>query len=163
MKLGTASLGCPSVVLKIGLCRVIRIGDVIIRVGTRLLVISGENINGRGVGCRARLSLHIPLAKVLEDLFNHIGIFYERDHPFLMAGRAKMATFARKGQKIFVTAISASDPGKPVFQNPAIQIPINHLFDTCPPMPSSRGCNIPGCFILYLVYLMQPMGGEAGG
>ena len=81
MKLGTASLGCPSVVLKIGLCRVIRIGDVIIRVGTRLLVISGENINGRGVGCRARLSLHIPLAKVLEDLFNHIGIFYERDHP----------------------------------------------------------------------------------
>jgi len=28
-----------------------------------------------------------------------------------------------------VTAISAPDPGKPVFQNPAIQIPINHLFD----------------------------------
>jgi|TARA_B100000315_G_scaffold39358_1_gene34127 hypothetical protein len=27
-----------------------------------------------------------------------------------------------------VTAISASDPGKPGFQNPAIQIPINYLF-----------------------------------
>ena len=28
-----------------------------------------------------------------------------------------------------MTAISAPDPGKPVFQNPAIQIPINNLFD----------------------------------
>ncbi len=28
-----------------------------------------------------------------------------------------------------MTAISASDPGKTVFQNPEIQIPVNHLFD----------------------------------
>jgi hypothetical protein len=58
--------------LKIGLCRVIRIPDVIIRAGTRLLVVCGKHIDGRGVGCRARLSLHIPQAQVLEDIFDVI-------------------------------------------------------------------------------------------
>ena len=68
-------------VLKIGLCRVIRISDIIIPAGTRLLVVGGEHTDGRGVGCRERLSLHIPQAQVPEDLFNHIGIFNENNDP----------------------------------------------------------------------------------
>ncbi len=54
-----------------------------------------------------------------------------------------------------MTAISASDPGKPVFQNSAIQIPINHLFDTCPPMPPPMGCKLPRYFVFKSVCLMQ--------
>ncbi len=48
-----------------------------------------------------------------------------------VAGRGRNGDvyMKRRAQKIFVTAISASDPGKPVFQNPTIQIPIYHLFD----------------------------------
>ncbi len=62
--------------LEISLCRVIRIPDVIIRAGTRLLVVCGENIDGRGVGGRAQLSLHIPQTKVVEDLFMKIFVGY---------------------------------------------------------------------------------------
>ncbi len=46
---------CPSVVSKIGLCRAIRIPDIIIHTGTRLLVICGKHTDGRGVSHRARL------------------------------------------------------------------------------------------------------------
>jgi len=38
-------------------------------------------------------------------------------------------SFAGKGQKIFVTALSATDPGKPVMEHAAIQISIDHFFD----------------------------------
>jgi hypothetical protein len=67
---GIGSLTARVWFLKIGLCRVIRIPDGVIRAGTRLLVVCGKHINGWGVGHRARLSLHIPQGQVLEDLFN---------------------------------------------------------------------------------------------
>ncbi|MFC1816946.1 hypothetical protein ACFL0M_13660 [Thermodesulfobacteriota bacterium] len=68
--------------LKVGRCRVIWIPDVISRAGIRLLVVCGKHIDGRGVGCRARLSLHIPSASGgLENLFNHIRIFNESNDP----------------------------------------------------------------------------------
>jgi hypothetical protein len=46
------------------------------------------------------------------------------DYPLLVAGRAKMATLARKRQKIFVAAFVASNPGEAASQIAAIQIPI---------------------------------------
>ena len=58
--LGIGSLTARVWFLKIGLCRVIRTPDVIIRAGTRLLVVYGKHINGWGVDYRARLSLYIP-------------------------------------------------------------------------------------------------------
>ena len=60
--LGIGSLTARVWFLKIGLCRVIRIPDIIIHTGTRLLVVCGKHIDGWGVGHRARLSLHIPSA-----------------------------------------------------------------------------------------------------
>ena len=46
--LGIGSLTARVWFLKIGLYRVIRIPDVIIRAGTRLLVVCGKHIDGRG-------------------------------------------------------------------------------------------------------------------
>jgi len=53
--------------------------------------------------------------------------FTEFHHPFLMTGWTEMATFARMGQQILMTAIIASDTRKTVMQNSAVQISINHL------------------------------------
>jgi len=46
--------------LKVGFGRVFRVPDVIIRTGSRLLVICGKNIDGRGIGNGPRLALYIP-------------------------------------------------------------------------------------------------------
>ena len=103
---GNRKPDCPSVVLRIGLCRVIRILVVIIRTGTRLLIICGENINGRGVGCRARLSLHIPQAQVVEYFFDYIGIFNKGDHMHLT-----LTLGATKG----INFINLLDEARPIF------------------------------------------------
>jgi hypothetical protein len=46
--------------LKVGFGRVSRVPDVIIRTGSRLLVICGKNIDGRGISNGPRLALYIP-------------------------------------------------------------------------------------------------------
>jgi len=40
--------------------------------------------------------------------------FAKLDYSLLMAGRAKVAALIGKGQKIFMTALPTSDPGKTV-------------------------------------------------
>lgn len=40
-----------------------------------------------------------------------------------------MATLARKFQEIFMTTVLTSHTGKPVVQNPAVQVPQHHLPD----------------------------------
>jgi len=57
--------------LKIGLCRIIRIHNIIIHTGAGLLVICGENTGGRGMGNRLRLALYLPQSEVHQDLLNH--------------------------------------------------------------------------------------------
>jgi hypothetical protein len=54
-----------------------------------------------------------------------------------VTGGAKVATFARKGQKVFMATIFALHTGKAVVQIAAIQIPINHLLNA--------GCQNPYC------------------
>jgi hypothetical protein len=44
----------------------------------------------------------------------------ELNHPLLMTGRAEMSALARKCQKIFMAALSTSDPGEAVAQNPTV-------------------------------------------
>jgi hypothetical protein len=44
-----------------------------------------------------------------------------------MARWTEVSAFARKGQKIFMAAIGASDTGKAVVEVAAVQIPIDHL------------------------------------
>ena len=46
-----------------------------------------------------------------------------------MTGGTKVPSFAGKGQEIFMTALSTTNTGKPVMQQSAVQIPIDHLFD----------------------------------
>lgn len=69
------------VFLKVGLCGVFRVNNVIIRTGSRLLVIYRKNIDGRRVGRWTRFSLYIPQAQVLENLFNHTRVLYESNDP----------------------------------------------------------------------------------
>ena len=40
-----------------------------------------------------------------------------------------MPPFAGKRQKIFMTALSAADLGKPIMEHPAVQKPIDHFLD----------------------------------
>jgi hypothetical protein len=42
-----------------------------------------------------------------------------------VTGRTEVTTLARKGQKIFMTALSTSDPGETVTQNPTVQIAVD--------------------------------------
>ena len=43
----------------------------------------------------------------------------------LMTGWAEMPAFARKGQKIFMTALPTSDPAETVTYNPTVQIAVD--------------------------------------
>jgi hypothetical protein len=48
------------ILLKVGFGRVFRVSDVIIRTGSRLVVICEKNIDGRGICNEPRLALYIP-------------------------------------------------------------------------------------------------------
>lgn len=79
--LGIGSLTARVWFLKISLCRVIRISDVIICAEIRLRIAYWKHIDRRCVGCRARLSLYLLKAQVIEDLFDYILMFYEGNYP----------------------------------------------------------------------------------
>ena len=67
--------------------------------------------------------------------------FAELNHPFLMAGGAKVATLTGKRKQIFMPAVFAFHTGKTVVQIPAIEIAIDHLLDIWPPeavLPEER-------------------------
>lgn len=51
----------------------------------------------------------------------------EFHHLQLVTRGAKVPPFKVKGQMAFVTALPIADPGKPVSQDPALEIPINHF------------------------------------
>ena len=53
------------------------------------------------------------------------------DDPLLVAGRAKMAAFARKRREIFVAAMVASAPGEAASQVAAVQKEINNFSRSC--------------------------------
>ena len=53
----------------------------------------------------------------------------EFHHPLLMTGRTEVAALTREGQKILVAAIPASDPGKAVMEDAAIEVTVNDRFD----------------------------------
>jgi len=53
----------------------------------------------------------------------------ELHHAFLVTRKAKVPPFAGKGQEIFMTALSAADPGKPIMEQTAVQITIDHILD----------------------------------
>ncbi|MGD8770068.1 MAG: hypothetical protein PVJ06_08490 [Desulfobacterales bacterium] len=78
--MGIGSLTARVRFLKIGLCRVIRNPDVIIRAGTRWLVVYGKLIDG-GICKGPRLRLHIPQVKMFEDLFDYIRVLDENNDP----------------------------------------------------------------------------------
>jgi hypothetical protein len=64
----------------------------------------------------------------------HAEPFPEFNHPFLMAGGAKVAALARKCQQIFMAAVFAFHTGKSVVQMiVAVEIAVDHLLDIWPP------------------------------
>jgi hypothetical protein len=50
------------ILLKIGLCGILGVADIIVGTGSRLLVVCGENIDGRGIGNGPWFALYIPHA-----------------------------------------------------------------------------------------------------
>ena len=66
-----------------------------------------------------------------EDI--HAEPLAEFHHARLMTGRAKVSSFTREGQQIFVAAVFAFDAGKAVAQIAAIQVTVDYLFDIRPP------------------------------
>jgi len=69
----------------------------------------------------------MPMRDLLEDI--RAEPLAEFHYPLLMAGGAKMATLAGKGQQIFMTAVFAFHACKAVVQIAAIEIAIDHLLD----------------------------------
>jgi hypothetical protein len=55
--------------------------------------------------------------------------FPEFHHPLLVARWTEMSTLAREGQQILMTAVPASDSGKSIMQDAAIEIAVNHLLN----------------------------------
>jgi len=58
-----AKTNCPAeseFCLKVSLSGIIRVDNVVISTGTRLLVICGKNIDGRGIGNGSGLSFYNP-------------------------------------------------------------------------------------------------------
>jgi hypothetical protein len=56
-----------------------------------------------------------------------------------MAGGAKMPSFARIAQKIFMTTVIAADPCKSAMQIAALQIAVNHIHHIGAPK-TAAGC-----------------------
>jgi hypothetical protein len=71
------------------------------------------------------------------NLLEHVGTepFPEFHHPLLMAGRTEMTALAGEGQKIFMVAIPALDPGEAVMQVSAFQVAVNDLLKVGTPEP----------------------------
>ena len=71
----------------------------------------------------------------VRDLFEdiHAEPLPEFDHALLVARWAKMPSFTRKCQQIFVAAVFTFHAGKAVVQITAIEIAIDHLLDIGPP------------------------------
>jgi hypothetical protein len=63
------------------------------------------------------------------DFFKHIGAepFTKLYHPLLMTGWTEMSSFARKGQEVFMSAVTAFNPGKTIMQDSAVKIPENNF------------------------------------
>ena len=53
--------------------------------------------------------------------------------PLLMAGRPEMTALAGEGKKIFMVAIPALHPGKPMVQVTTFQVAVNDLLEVGPP------------------------------
>ena len=69
-----------------------------------------------------------------------------------MAGGTELAPLTGKSKQILVTAILTTDPGKPYMKITAIQIPIDHSYDICPPkFIPGRVHVIPGPFQIFKV------------
>jgi len=71
----------------------------------------------------------------VRDLFENIHAepFAEFDHALLVARWAKMPSFTRKCQQIFMAAAFTFHAGKAVVQIAAIEVAIDHLLDIGPP------------------------------
>jgi hypothetical protein len=73
----------------------------------------------------------MTVGHLLEDI--HAEPLAEFHHALLMAGRAKVASFTRGGQQVFMAAVFAFDTDKSVAQIAAIEITIYYLLDIRPP------------------------------
>jgi len=73
----------------------------------------------------------MPMRDLLEDI--HAEPLAEFHYPLLMAGGAKMATLAGKGQQIFMTAVFAFHTGKAVVRIAAVEVAVDDLLDIGPP------------------------------
>jgi hypothetical protein len=61
--------------------------------------------------------------------------FSKFHHTFLVAGRAEMATLARKGEQIFMFTVLTSYSCKSIMGITTIKIPVNHLSHIWPKKP----------------------------
>ena len=68
--------------LKVGFCGVVRVCYVIIHTGSRLFVIFGKYIAGRGIGNGPRLTLNLPKIQMLKDLLDHNRVLKRRNALF---------------------------------------------------------------------------------
>jgi len=65
----------------------------------------------------------MPVGNLLEDI--HTEPLAEFHHTFLVARGAKMPSFTRKRQQVFVAAVFTFDAGKTIVQIAAIEITID--------------------------------------
>jgi hypothetical protein len=68
---------------------------------------------------------HVPVRNGLDDVCEKP--LTETLHALLVAGWAKVVSFARKGQQVLLAALVAADPGRNRFPPPGIQIPLDYL------------------------------------
>jgi hypothetical protein len=73
----------------------------------------------------------MPVGYLFEDI--NAEPFAEFHHTFLVARGAKMPSFTRKRQQVFVAAVFTFDAGKTIVQIAAIEITIDYFFDIGPP------------------------------